>query len=348
MKLLLIFLVAVAFNPWVAHADPCTIIEVQLSSISKQLSHGDTMGAEKTLRPLEAAHPACALLVLDRARVQAARDDSDADKTFVRYTILSPKEAQGWAYFARLLIAQGQYQRADASASLAMDCNPNDPVAMAVEGQILDMKGNSQEGIKLLEQAVSLSPDDAEARFQLGGMHDRAKHHRLAVQYFTEATEINPTDARAWDYLALDLEPLGEIDGAMHAYKRGFAENRPGAYYDAYLPYNYGRFLMKLNQLSASKEQLDQAVVLTPEARAAWYERARLDIRLNNLPQARADAEKAASIADPQGIIADLQVYVLLEQIYSRLGETELAHKYADLSRVTPSPVRTISIAPTN
>jgi tetratricopeptide (TPR) repeat protein len=219
---------------------------------------------------------------------------------------------------------------------------------MALEGQILDMKGNSQEGIKLLEQAINLNPDDAEARFQLGGMHDRAKHHRLGVQYFTEATEINPFDARAWDYLALDLEPLGEIDRALHAYKRGLAENRPGAYYDAFLAYNYGRFLMKLNQLSASKEQLDQAVVLTPQARAAWYERARLYVRLNNLQQARADAEKAASIADPQGIIADLQVYILLEQIYSRLGETELAHKYAELGRVTPSPVRIISIPPTN
>jgi tetratricopeptide (TPR) repeat protein len=348
VKVLLIFLVAVALNAQPAHADPCTIIEAQLSSISKQLSHGDIIGAEKLLRPLEAAHPGCPLLVLDRARVEAARDDNAADKTFVHYTILSPKDAQGWAYHARFLIGQGEYQRADAGASLAMDCNPNDPVAMAVEGQILDMKGNSEEGIKLLERAVSLSPDDAEARFQLGGMHDRAKHHRLGVQYFTEATEINPTDARAWDYLALDLEPLGEIDGALRAYKRGLAENRLGAYYDAYLAYNYGRFLMKLNQLSASKEQLDQAVVLTPEARAAWYERARLNVRLNNLQQARADAEKAASIADPQGIIADLQVYVLLEQIYSRLGETELAQKYAELSRVTPSPVRTISIAPTN
>ena len=30
---------------------------------------------------------------------------------------------------------------------------------------------------------------------------------------------INPFDARAWDYLALDLEPLGEIDRALQSYK---------------------------------------------------------------------------------------------------------------------------------
>jgi tetratricopeptide (TPR) repeat protein len=321
-------------------------IEAQLQSMSRQLFRGDAVGAERTLGPLESARPDCTLLVLAQARVQAAKDDEAADATFVRYTSLSPRDAQGWAHLARFLIAQGEYQRADAAASLATDCDPADPIAMVAQGQILGLKGHLQEGIKLLEQAISLNPDDEDARFQLGSMEDRAKHPKLAVQDFSEAVSINPSDARAWDYLALDLEPLGEIDRALQSYKRGLSANSPGAYFDAFLPYNYGRFLMKLNQLSASKEQLDQAVVLTPEARAAWYERARLGIRLNNLRQARSDAEKAASLVDSQGIIADLQIYVLLEEIYSRLGETELARKYAELSRVTPSPVRTIAITP--
>jgi predicted Zn-dependent protease len=304
------------------------------------MSHGDLAGAGQALAPLEAAYPDCAVLVLDRARIQAAKDEEGADKAFVHYTTLKPRDAKGWAYFARYLLAQGETQRADASASLAKDCDPDDPLVMAVQGQILDIKGDSQEGIKLLEQAIRLNPDDAEARFQLGSIHDRAKHPKLAVQYFAEEVEISPFDARGWDYLALNLEPLGEINRAQEAYKRALAENRKGAYFDAFLPYNYGRFLMKLNQLSASQEQLDKAVELTPQVRAVWYERARLNVRLNNLQQARMDAERAAGIEDPQSIIADLQVYVLLAQIYSRLGEAELARKYAYLNRVTPSPVQ--------
>jgi tetratricopeptide (TPR) repeat protein len=119
---------------------------------------------------------------------------------------LKPRDARGWAYLARFLLSHGAYQRAEAAASLAMDCDPNDPVATAVQGQLLDMKGHSQEGFKLLEQAVHLSADDAEAKIQLGSIHDRIKHREQAVQDFTEAVSINPTDARAWDYLALDLE----------------------------------------------------------------------------------------------------------------------------------------------
>lgn len=114
--------------------------------------------------------------------------------------------------------------------------------------------------------------------------------------------------------------------------------NQPDPHFDAFLDYNYGRFLMKRNDLAASKKYLDSAVELTPDARAPWHERAKLDLRLKNNQQAREDAEKAANIRDSQGIIIDLQLYVLLEQVYTRLGDTELAEKYAKLSQRTQVP----------
>jgi tetratricopeptide (TPR) repeat protein len=340
MKAFLFVYVVVACAPWLAYADSCAGIEDQLRTMSTQLSHGNIIDAERALDPLKVSHPDCAHLVLIQARVQAAKGEEVADETFVHYNTLQPKDAQGWAYLARFLLSQGEYQRADAASSLAIDCDPKEPLALAVQGQILDMKGESQRGINLLEQAIRLNADDAEARFQLGGIHDRARHPKLAVQYFAEDVEITPSDARAWDYLALNLELLGEVGRAQQAYEKGLAVNLPGAYFDYFLPYNYGRFLMKINQLAKSKEQLDRAVELTPEVRAPWYERARLNVRLKNFQQARTDAEKAAGIQDPQVAIADLQVFLLLEEVYSRLGETELANKYAKLGRVTPSPVQ--------
>ena len=148
-----------------------------------------------------------------------------------------------------------------------------------------------------------------------------------------------PRDARAWDYLALNLEPLDDVDGADHAYRKGLQVNEPGRYHDSFLDYNYGRFLAKRNALAASKQHLDRAVHLTPRIRAVWYERARLDMRMQNYEQARADAEKAAACTQEGGII-DLQIYSLLSQVYARLGDAALAKKYMDLTRETPPPVR--------
>ena len=93
---------------------------------------------------------------------------------------------------------------------------------------------------------------------------------------------LNPADARAWDYLALNLEPAGDLDGADQAYRKGLQANQPGKYHDAFLDYNYGRFLAKRNDLSASRQHLDRAVELAPQIRAVWYERARLDMRMQN------------------------------------------------------------------
>ncbi len=41
---------------------------------------------------------------------------------------------------------------------------------------------------------------------------------------------------------------------------------------------------------------------------------------------------------NPGNLVLDVQVYYLLSTIYARLGETELARKYAELARTTPIP----------
>ena len=79
---------------------------------------------------------------------------------------------------------------------------------------------------------------------------------------------------------------------------------------------------------------------LVPDFRATWYDRARLLLRMRNYEQARTDGERALGITDRTGGILDLQVYVLLEQVYRRLGANQQADKYAELVRKTPPPVR--------
>jgi tetratricopeptide (TPR) repeat protein len=209
-----------------------------------------------------------------------------------------------------------------------------------VRGEILDMKGQTKEGVELLEKACRLDPQNGDAHFRLGTIYDRTRRFADAVRSFQVVVKINSNNPQAWDYLALDLEGLGDVERADMAYRKGLAANQPGPHFDAFLDYNYGRFLMKRNDLTGSKQHLDRAVELTPDVRAPWYERAKLNLRLKDYQQARDDAERAANIRDPRAIIIDLQLYVLLEQIYARLGNTELAEKYAKLSRATPVPPR--------
>jgi tetratricopeptide (TPR) repeat protein len=325
---------------WPAFAGPCSGAEAQLTQVSKALTLNAVDTAENTLHVLSASYPDCPEIVLSQARLAQAKGSANqAAELYYRYTDTDPNDSRGLAYFGRFFLEQHDYMRADALSAAAVDRNPDDPAALALRGQVLVMKGQSSEGQALLERATKLDPDDPEAQFQLGAIYDKAQAAPEAVEHFRRAATLNPQDARAWDYLALDLEPTGDLDGADQAYRKGLRVNQAGRYHDAFLDYNYGRFLAKRNDLAASKQHLDRAVQSVPEIRAVWYERARLNLRMQDYQQARTDAEKAAACKQQGGII-DLQIYSLLSQVYARLGETELAKKYMDLTRKTPPPVR--------
>ena len=340
MKVTWLFVLCMSMVSRVAFAESCTGVEAQMQAISNDLARNAVATAESSLARVEAAYHDCSQLLLLSARIKAAQGSSaEAQDLFSRYLSRMPDDPTGTAYFARFLIDQEQYPQADELSASALDRGPSNAVALAVRGQILAMKRQPQLGLELLNKSCDLDPNNADAQFQLGVLYDRAKRPADAVKHFERVVELDREDARAWDYLALNLEPLGDEGRADADYKRGLAVDKQGPHFDAFLDYNYGRFLAKRNQLVESKRHLDRAVDLGSDFRATWYDRAKVNLRLGNYAQARTDAEKAASITTQTGGIIDLQIYALLEQVYRRLGETKLAEKYAALARQTPPPV---------
>jgi tetratricopeptide (TPR) repeat protein len=320
----------------VARAQTCPPAE----AAAKALDRGDVTGAEGILAPFETVAPPCTEILLDLARLRAAQKQfRAAEALFVQYVQRAPQDAQGHLEFARFLFSMGDYPRADTMAQKAVSLAPSNAQALTLAGQLLVMKGETAHGQALLETACKIDPANAGAHFQLGALMDRARRPREAVAEFEKVIALQLANPRAYDYLALNLEPLGEIERAEQAYRKALQIN-DGPQFDSFLDYNYGRFLMKRNRLSESKKHLDRAVDLAPKVRAVRYERGKLNFRLGNFADARNDAERALSLKDPGGVIIDLQIYNLLQLIYTRLGETELARQYAQLSRTTPVPLR--------
>jgi tetratricopeptide (TPR) repeat protein len=186
-------------------------------------------------------------------------------------------------------------------SSMALEKGHSVPIALAVSGQILFMKGQTKQGLDMLAEACRLNPDDTESQFEIGTIYDRIKRPADAVKHFSRVVELNPRDARAFDYLALNLEPLDEVARAETAYKKAIAVNQRGPFYDGFIDYNYGRFLAKRGNFAGSKTHLNRAVELVPDFRATWYERAKLNLKMKNYQQARSDAERAENLSDPAG-----------------------------------------------
>jgi tetratricopeptide (TPR) repeat protein len=316
----------------------CAGAEPALRSAAEALDQGRWIDAERLLQPLSASHSECSRVVLGLARLRAARGDfAEAERLFVHATTLAPDDAVAHALFAQYRLSRGQHTQADYLSALALSLNRDCPDALVVQGRILRGKGQIHAARQALERAASLDSANAEAHYQLGIWFFSGKLHPEAVREFEKVVALRPADARAHDYLALCLEALGEAERAELTYRSALKVNE-GPFVDSLLDYNYGRFLLKQNRLEESRAYLDRAVALLPDRRGPHYERGKLNLALKDYAAARRDAERALSLRDPGGFVLDLQVYYLLATVYARLGESELARKYAELSRTTEIP----------
>jgi tetratricopeptide (TPR) repeat protein len=345
---------AVGFLSWahsgvletVAYADQngklnaCSGLGNPLRAAEQALTRGDAVEAERLLLLLQSSRPACGEVLASLARVRASQKNADAaEQLFLRAIALSPDDPHMYFYFAQFSFDQGQYRRAYDFIDKALILESEYPEALILKGQMLALRGEPVAARKTLEEACRLAHNNAEAHFQLGILFDSSKLNREAVEQFRISVALRPLDPRAYDYLGLNLEALGETQEAATIYKKGLVVNK-GPLFDYFLDYNYGRFLLKERKLQESKVHLDRAVSLAPETRAVYYERAKLNVILGDYQQARRDAEQASHLQDPAGFVLDLQVYYLMANVYSHLGEHELARQYAELSKTATIPIQ--------
>jgi tetratricopeptide (TPR) repeat protein len=330
----------VAYADQEGKPDGCFGLEKQLGSAGQALTSGDVDQAERLLLPLESSRPECGRVLTVLARLRASQKNvAEAEQLFLRAIALSPDDPETYFYFSQFSFDQGVYLRAYDLVDKAVSLKSEYPEALTLKGQMLAMRGEPLTARKILEEACRIAPNNAESHFQLGILFDNSKRNREAVEQFRISVALRPSDPRAYDYLGLNLEALGETREAATVYKRGLLVNK-GPLFDSFLDYNYGRFLLKGRRLQECKVHLDRAVSLAPETRAVYYERGKLNLILGDYQQARRDAEQASKLQDPSGFVLDLQVYYLLSTIYSRLGEHELARQYAELSKTARIPIQ--------
>ena len=316
----------------------CAGAEPALRALQQALDRREWSEAEQRLQALSAAHGTCGRVVIGRARLVAARGDAiDAERLFTQASSLAADDPLVHAQFAQYWLSRGQPARADYLSTRALSLDPDCDEALVVQAQILSRRGRMREAREALEKAARADPPNAAAHYLLGVWCFRGKQRTEAIPHFEQVVRLRPRDARALDYLALSLEAQGETEAAEAAYRQALAVNE-GPFFDSLLDHNYGRFLLKQGRLEDSRTHLDRAVTLLPESRAVYYERAKLNLATRAYEAARKDAERAVALPDPDGLVLDLQVYYLLATVYSRVGETDLARKYSELSRTTPIP----------
>ena len=314
--------------------------EKTLALADSALHKGDLEHAEEIAKGVRVQFPGCSQAVLLLGIVQGARGMHEAARdSLTGYTQLEPRDSRGFEALAQQLAQLQDSAAAAQAARHAVTLSPDSMDALLIEGEILGREGRQYdaEAQDAFEKACRIAPRNPAPYFRLGLFFDSRGRHSEAIKSFRETLVRDRENATVWEYLALNLEQLGQPDEAEAAYKKGLTVN-VGARLDPSLPYHYGKLLLNRNRLAESETYLDRAAALTPDNGAILFQRARLYVRMGKYANARLDAERVLALPDRLRFTYEIQLDYLLATIYGRLGETQLAAKFAELARLARAP----------
>ena len=244
----------------------------------------------------------------------------DAAAALQAYMTAHPQSEDG-AY----LIAYVRFRQDKPRESLALYTNAGKikpPTADDLKIVALDyvLLNDFADAGRYLEIALKLEPGNLEARYHLGRVRYEQNRFDQAIAAFQEVLKRDPSNVKAEENLGLCLEAKNEMDQAISAYRKAI-EFDTAAKTHTEQPYlDMGTLLVKLNHAEKAVPVLSQAIEINPKSSKVRYELGKAYFDMNRLPDAKTEAEKAASL-NPD----DVPTHYLLGRIYQRLGKSDLA-----------------------
>jgi uncharacterized protein (AIM24 family) len=161
---------------------------------------GDDRTTERRLIPSAAPHPSIA--------AESTRDVAQEDFLFHLYR-------------GSELLQENRVLEAKEELEFALTMQPSDPKGQDLLGAVYFRLGLYPRAIQIYEALERGFPNDASIKINLALCYLKTGQPELARRTLQDATRINPEHRRAWGYLGLALQKLGEIEQAQIAFERG-------------------------------------------------------------------------------------------------------------------------------
>ncbi len=182
--------------------------------------------------------------------------------------------------------------------------------------------GDYVDADKWLTNMLQWTPNDAEGWYYLGRTKYNENRFAEAVDAFQRCLKLDPRNLRAEDNLGLSYAGLGRKEEAAAAYQQaidwqsGAVLKNPGPYIDL------GDLLLDENRNEEAVFYLLQAIGVAPRESRAHELLGKAYARLEQLPRAQSELEKAIELS-PQ----NASLHCMLAPVYSKQG-------FADKARI--------------
>jgi len=116
----------------------------------------------------------------------------------------NPNDADHWTMLGNLYFDIGQFEKALAPYSRALEFHPDNPDIRTDYAVCFFNLGRSEEAITELNRVIKANPKHVTAFFNLGVIHNHLSHTDQARQYWNKVIELDPSSpmaTKAGDFL---------------------------------------------------------------------------------------------------------------------------------------------------
>ena len=119
------------------------------------------------------------------------------------------------------LLQENRVLEAREELEFALTLHPHDPKAEDLLGSVYFRLGLYPRAVQIYQDLAARFPGDASTKVNLALCHLRVGEPDPAKVALREAVELDPNHKRAWGYLGLALQKLGDLEQAHDALERG-------------------------------------------------------------------------------------------------------------------------------
>ncbi len=244
--------------------------------------------------------------VVGYATAMARTDPAGALATVRAFLARHPDAAQGHLLAADLLLKAGQKTAAIAAAQRATAAGPDEPMSWVVAVATVLEAGDEAAALRLCEAGLARHPGQWELldqQYLLMSRAGRTAELRQRMEQLVARDPLNPAGHAALGSLAMgsgdDQKALASLQRAVD-----LGMDSPGLYS------NLADVTARTKGPKESLPLRDRAIARWPQLGSLYYWRANDHLALQQLPQALADAERAAELAPGRAFALELLAHV--------------------------------------
>lgn len=249
-----------------------------------------------------------ALLLSANANIQIGNKIS-AQRQLSDFLSLQPGHLQASLQLGRLLLEDGQGQRAEEVARSARMANDGNPGPTELLAASLALQGRHTESAQVYQDLARMQPESSEALVALGTQQLVAGDSDAAIARLEEAVNLDPANGRAHQRLIEAQLALRNTDAALEA-SNTYREQAPGS---PEARIYTGRVYLAMEDYDAARKEFDAALALDPGNTAATSGVATVAVVNEDLAGAREAFESALEV-NPGDLASSMNLAMVLEQ----------------------------------